>query len=159
MWVGLIATVVTLCVTGSILGSGVQTSAVIDVPVTRALTPDLAVLSPMPPIAVRDPMTPPVSHLIRQPVRLTDRSGRPHDLPAHIRDVLADFDYRGATDDALHRMLARALAQGQSDAYIDAVLNGAAARNLFVVPEQLQTPDGGVDTPRLLDAVLTSVRG
>ena len=54
----------------------------------------------------------------------------------------------------LERLVINALAQGQSDAYIDALVNDAAAKGKVEVPQSLVTSDGRVDTSSLL-AVLS----
>ena len=50
----------------------------------------------------------------------------------------------------LERMIVEALKQGQSDAYIDALVNDAAGKGKVEVPGALLTADGRVDTTTLL---------
>lgn len=51
---------------------------------------------------------------------------------------------------ALYELLMTAVAQGQSQDYIDQLVNGAHARQEITVPESLIGPDGRVDTATLL---------
>lgn len=99
----------------------------------------------------------PVSHLLRQPVRLTDYSAETHDLPQTTARALVRFDHHPTADDVLHQLLVKTLAEGQSDAYIDAALNAALSRAEFAAPIALTTPFGELDTMRLLAAVLQEV--
>lgn len=50
----------------------------------------------------------------------------------------------------LDALIARAVRQGQSDAYLDALLNEAAATGQIAVPDALQTDTGRLDTATLL---------
>lgn len=59
-----------------------------------------------------------------------------------------------ASASELERMIINALAQGQSEAYIDALVNDAARKGKVDVPATLVTADGKVDTNSLL-AVLS----
>ncbi|MEM8578086.1 MAG: hypothetical protein AAGF60_09570 [Pseudomonadota bacterium] len=95
-----------------------------------------------------------VSRQLRQPIRLTQTSGQRRDLPGLARAVLADFGHDAAEGDRLHALLVEALAQRQSNAYIDALLNTAAARGEFRVPQRLAARDGRLDTPVLLAALV-----
>lgn len=119
--------------------------------VARQSPPEMTLARPA---ALRDPSSEPVSHLIRRPVRLTDRNASGQDLRAQTRQVLAGFGHVAVPDDRLQQLLLRTLAQGQSDAYIDAALNAAAARGEFTIPAPLRTHTGGVDTAILLAAYL-----
>lgn len=56
-------------------------------------------------------------------------------------------------DDALETLIVSALQQGQSDAYIDALVNNAAQQGTVTVPGELVTQDGRVDTQSLLSAL------
>ncbi|QJF49840.1 hypothetical protein [Roseobacter ponti] len=124
--------------------------------VTRQSPPEMTLARPA---TLRDPSSEPVSHLIRRPVRLTDRNASGQDLRAQTRQVLAGFGHVAVPDDRLQQLLLRTLAQGQSDAYIHAALNAAAARGEFVIPAPLRTHSGGMDTARLLAAYLESFGG
>ena len=55
----------------------------------------------------------------------------------------------------LEKLIVNALKQGQSEAYIDALVNEAASQGAVEVPQSLVTEDGRVDTGSLL-AVLSS---
>lgn len=57
----------------------------------------------------------------------------------------------------LEQLIVKALQQGQSEAYIDALVNDAAHRGRVDVPGELLMPDGRVDTSTLL-SVLRSQR-
>lgn len=53
-------------------------------------------------------------------------------------------------DDTLAAMVTSALEQGQSDAYIDALVNDAAERGAIAVPGRIITQEGRVDTPMVI---------
>ncbi|MEL6617306.1 MAG: hypothetical protein AAFP16_00405 [Pseudomonadota bacterium] len=93
------------------------------------------------------------SQLLRGPV-----AGQA-DLPRLASDVLDGFGYPVTPGDRLHVLLVQALADHKSDAYIDALLNTAMARGEFLPPAQLQTANGRLDTPKLLDALVRRVSG
>jgi len=61
-----------------------------------------------------------------------------------------------STERGLEHLIVSALSQGQSDAYIDALVNQAAARGEVAVPDSLLTADGQVDTSSLLSALQVS---
>ncbi|MEL6450565.1 MAG: hypothetical protein AAFQ19_04845 [Pseudomonadota bacterium] len=100
-----------------------------------------------------------VSRQLRQPIRLTDTDASRHDLRSLTAAVLADFGHAVSAGDRLHALLVQALTEGQSNAYIDALLNTAAARGEFVAPTQLQTSAGRLDTETLLRALVLYARG
>lgn len=79
------------------------------------------------------------------------------DLHALTGAVLTDFGHIVRPGDAFHQILVQAVAEGQTDAYIDALLNAAAARGAFEVPLALLTTNGRLDTETLLMAL--RVRG
>jgi len=54
----------------------------------------------------------------------------------------------------LRGLVSQALREGQSDAYIDMLLNEAAMAGRVVVPEALMTAEGKVDTTTLLAAIV-----
>ena len=56
---------------------------------------------------------------------------------------------------ALQSLVVRALREGQTDAYIDTLLNEAARSGSVTVPEALVTTDGRVDTYLLLSAIVS----
>jgi nucleoid-associated protein YgaU len=67
--------------------------------------------------------------------------------------VLASLSGNGSVSDAprsMEQLVVQALRQGQSDAYIDALLNEAASTGRIDVPEALRTNQGRVDTNTLL---------
>lgn len=102
---------------------------------------------------------PPISVQLRQPIRITDRSAKRHDLRWLVARALDRFDHVAADQDVLQTTLVRVLAEGRSDTYVDAALNAALARGEFAVPIALATPLGEIDTPRLLLAVLEEAQG
>jgi nucleoid-associated protein YgaU len=59
---------------------------------------------------------------------------------------------------ALQALVVDALAAGQSDAYIDALLNEAALAGEITVPAILVTADGRVDTAVLLSSIVADAR-
>ncbi|KHQ50562.1 LysM peptidoglycan-binding domain-containing protein [Mameliella alba] len=76
-------------------------------------------------------------------------------LMAMTQDVLANLTGgakgAGAPDSGdLQTLVVQALRQGQSDAYLDALLNEARDSGRIAVPEALITSDGKVDTTTLL---------
>ncbi|MDU8929395.1 LysM peptidoglycan-binding domain-containing protein [Alisedimentitalea sp. MJ-SS2] len=66
---------------------------------------------------------------------------------------------RAAAPQKLENLIVQALRQGQSDAYIDALLNEAAATGQVKVPSALVTPEGRVDTVTLLATLVEKSRG
>jgi len=56
---------------------------------------------------------------------------------------------------ALEMLVVKALKEGQNDAYIDTLVNEAAAAGNITVPEILVTSDGRVDTYVLLSSIIT----
>ena len=83
----------------------------------------------------------------------------PDNLPVLARNVLGGFGYRVGADDRLHALLVASLSNQKSDAYIDALLNTAAARGEFTPPFSLTTPTGRLNTPALLQAMVRAARG
>lgn len=100
-----------------------------------------------------------VSRQLRQPIRLTDTDARHTDLRSLTTGVLAGFGYTPQPGDRLQALLVQALTEGQSNAYIDALLNTAAARGEFDIPRQLTTAAGRLDTETLLMALIHQSRG
>lgn len=109
-------------------------------------------------ISLPDPLTAPadgpVSQQLRRPLRVTDTSARQHDLGQLIRDALIQLGHPAQEGDVLYMVLLNSLAQGESDATIDAVLNAALARGEFQISDLLLNDAGALDTRKLLDAVL-----
>ena len=58
----------------------------------------------------------------------------------------------------LQALVAQALREGQSDSYIDALVNEAAGRGEFSVPKALVTNDGRVDTATILASIVSQAR-
>lgn len=119
--------------------------------VTRA---DTSLLAPQPLSASEA-----VSRQLRQPIRLTDTDARHTDLRSLTGIVLIGFGHTPAEDDRLQALLVQALTEGQSNAYIDALLNTAAARGEFKLPRQLTTAAGRLDTETLLMALVSQSQG
>ena len=59
----------------------------------------------------------------------------------------------------LETLIVQALRQGQSDAYLDALLNEAAATGAVTIPAALVTSDGRVDTVTLLASLVQKSAG
>ena len=100
-----------------------------------------------------------VSQQLRQPIRLTDTDARHTDLRSLTAAVLIGFGHTPGDGDRLQALLVQALTEGQSNAYIDALLNTAAARGEFTMPRQLTTASGRLDTETLLIALVHQSRG
>jgi nucleoid-associated protein YgaU len=58
----------------------------------------------------------------------------------------------------LQALVAQALREGQSDSYIDALVNEAAGRGDITVPKALVTNEGRVDTATILASILSQAR-
>ncbi|WP_299684049.1 hypothetical protein [uncultured Tateyamaria sp.] len=82
----------------------------------------------------------------------------PDDLPLLARNVLGGFGYPVRRGDRLHALLVASLSNQKSDAYIDALLNTAAARGEFTPPYALVLPTGRMDTNSLLQAMVRAAR-
>ncbi len=65
----------------------------------------------------------------------------------------------GADTGGLSSLVAQALKQGQSDTYIDAMVNEAVAQGRVAVPQALRTSDGRVDTAILLSELVRAATG
>lgn len=100
-----------------------------------------------------------VSRQLRQPIRLTDTDARHTDLRSLTSAVLIGFGHTPVQGDRLQSLLVQALTEGQSNAYIDALLNTAAARGEFELPRQLTTAAGRLDTETLLMALVRQSQG
>ena len=59
-------------------------------------------------------------------------------------------------ESALELLVVQALKEGQSDSYIDTIVNEAARAGTIAVPQVLVTSDGKVDTSVLLRCVCGS---
>lgn len=96
----------------------------------------------------------PVSLQLRRPLRVTDNTGRQHDLTQLVFDALKELDQTSDATGQLNELLAWALAEGFSDQHIDELLNTAWLRGEFQAPDVLVTKRGRFDTQRLLNSVL-----
>ncbi|WP_050774148.1 hypothetical protein [Roseobacter sp. AzwK-3b] len=67
-----------------------------------------------------------------------------------VQPAAPDAAARMAENNPLYRMVAEAISQGQSDAYIDRLLNLAHQRGEITVPPGLIKPDGAVDTKTVI---------
>lgn len=56
--------------------------------------------------------------------------------------------------DGLSILITQAMAQGQSDAYLEALLEEAVGAGLVAVPEALKTSEGNLDTQTLLSSIV-----
>lgn len=95
-----------------------------------------------------------VSKMLRQPIRL---NGQRNDLRQLTKTALEGFGHTAGPDDKLYGLLVQALAEGQSNAYIDALLNTAAGRGEFSVPVALQAASGRLNTDTLLHGLAALV--
>lgn len=74
-------------------------------------------------------------------------------IAALTRSVLANIDRGLKHDDdapSLERLVSQAMREGQSDAYLDALLNEARNTGDIVIPQELITSDDRIDTATLL---------
>ncbi len=78
-------------------------------------------------------------------------------IPASISSVVGKFDGT-ARGRALESYLIWAVHNAKSDAYIDSLLNSAAAKGHFSIPEALLTLSGRLDTPSLLTSIMLMVQ-
>lgn len=91
------------------------------------------------------------SRLLRRPIRVYRSSAPVPDIRTATQAAMASF---GMEAPKVERILVQALVSGQSDAFIDALLNAEVARGAVPVPAGLRTDTGGIDTRQLLEAVL-----
>ena len=136
----------------STLGSNTARSTARD-PLNVALTVD----SPAPASGENDMAALSAGVLVGLNQRTSDTPiNTPDDLRQMTTGVLASISAArttGATPaspDALGALIAQALRQGQSDAYLDALLNEAASAGKIVTPEAMMTTTGKLDTATLL---------
>ena len=92
-----------------------------------------------------------VSKLLRRPIRATRKVDRMPDVSAVTRSALTSL---GLDAPKVERILVQALLSGQTNAYIDALLNAEVQRGALDVPRRLQTESGQIDTGRILMAIL-----
>lgn len=98
--------------------------------------------------------SPEKERLLSSAKRLQVLAAKPDiDLKPVIRTVLASLGGTPDTVDKVQALLLGAVTMGRSDAYIDALLNSAAARGDFEVPGALVTLSGRLDSPSLLTSV------
>ncbi|MCR8825309.1 hypothetical protein [Pseudosulfitobacter koreensis] len=90
---------------------------------------------------------------------MTDPQGHPLDLEQLTAQVLDWYGYTPQSGKALQILLLNALAKGQSDVYIDTLLNVAARRGAFEVSPHLRRANGRVDTEGLLAALVRYASG
>jgi hypothetical protein len=95
-----------------------------------------------------------VSKMLRSPIRL---SGQQNDLRQLAKTALENYGHTAEPGDKLYDLFVQALAEGQSNAYIDALLNTSAGRGDFDVPVALQTASGRLDTDALLYGLVSLV--
>lgn len=74
---------------------------------------------------------------------------------AAIRTATGQPDPNVSPQTALQALVVRALRDGQTDAYIDTLVNEAARSGQVVIPEALVTAEGRVDTYLLLSSIVT----
>lgn len=79
------------------------------------------------------------------------------DIDALVSGVVASFA-DGTRGRAIESYLIWAITAQKSDSYIDSLLNSAAARGRFVIPDALLTLSGRLDTPSLLAAVALAAK-
>jgi len=77
---------------------------------------------------------------------------------ANIRAVTGQPAAAAPAASGLQALVAQALREGQSDAYIDAIVNEAAGRGQITVPKALVTNDGRVDTATILASIVSQAR-
>lgn len=102
-----------------------------------------------------------ITDKIRQPVRLSRDAPSQQDLQQLASQVLAGFttDVNTQLDPNLVSLIVDSIGQKQSDAYVYVLLNTAAARGRFDIPQALRTASGAMDTHALLTALAQSAGG
>ena len=83
------------------------------------------------------------------------------DMRAMTSSVLAGLGVAASGTQArdelnLEQIIARAVAAGNGDDYLDALLNEASDQGLIEVPDALRRVDGGVDTATLIDTIVAA---
>jgi nucleoid-associated protein YgaU len=113
--------------------------------------------------ALADPVKPVhpagVSNAISQPAAVLHKmhSESETDVTGLITTVARAFDDT-RSGQALESYLVWAISAGKTDAYIDSLLNSAAAKGHFEVPLPLATLSGRLDTPSLLRSILVAAK-
>jgi LysM repeat protein len=77
------------------------------------------------------------------------------DALAAIRQATGQPDPNATPQTALQALVVKALREGQTDAYIDILVNEAARSRQVVIPEALVTAEGRVDTYLLLSSIVS----
>ncbi len=83
---------------------------------------------------------------------------RMRDMTAGILADIRSTSGKAQNARTLQTLVAQALREGQSDSYIDTLLNEAAAKGDVAVPAALVTSSGRVDTSTLLASIVTEAR-
>lgn len=99
-----------------------------------------------------------IAGLLRQPIRLNAPAAQYRRLSDVAQSTLERLGHSSGSTDPLHAMLVQALAEEQSDSYIDALVNTAANQGHFTIPVTLRGPDDRFDTKRLLDELIQEAR-
>lgn len=96
--------------------------------------------------------------LLRQPLRVGKPDATFTSLGPFVSETLTDLGYGPQDGTRLRDILVQAITEGQSDAYIDALLNRAVARGEMRIPAGLQNGTGGIETGHLLDVLVRKAR-
>ncbi len=99
-----------------------------------------------------------LAKILRHPLRLSDQVITHRRISDVTIDTLKAFEHSPTLDDPLHAMLVQALEEEQSDAYVDALLNKAAAQGLFEIPDRLVMVSGRMNTRLFLDTLIKNAR-
>lgn len=91
--------------------------------------------------------------MISQHLRLQDPQRSPDQYKDLAAAALAQLGYAGQGE-ALQDLLARALNEGQSNHYISGVLSRAAEQGQFALTSAITTPQGRLDTDRIMRALI-----
>ena len=94
------------------------------------------------------------SLLLRAPTGIADTKAEAQDLAGLVARALDALGHHSDDADLLHALVLKTLTEGQSDAYINAVLNAALARGAFIPPQGMLNGDGTLNTDRLLDMLV-----
>lgn len=114
------------------------------VPSSVEKAPVVAASQPVP-VQIAEPTPQAETDVVSQFAQTALAALRSPDTPA-AQPPAPNAAARMAENNRLYRMVAEAVAQGQSDAYIDRMLNLAHQRGEITVPPGLIKPDGTVDT-------------
>ncbi len=102
-----------------------------------------------------------ITDKLRQPVRLATDATPSIGLPEITRQVLASFTTNADTalNPDLVDLIVNSVRQKQSDAYMNVLLNTAAERGRFDIPQALRTANGAFDTKSLMTALALAAGG